>query len=403
MPTFRYTVKKGPQEILEGMIDAESRAQAIATLTGQGYTPVRVQEAAQAKGRFGIRGFDMEHVSRKQLNIFTRQFASLMRSGVPILRAMTILSEQTTSAGLRRLLDQVTEAVRQGETLSDSLSKWPKVFSPLYRNLIRAGEIGGILDVVLDRLAVQAEREETLRAKVQAAVAYPAFVALTGVGTIIFLLTFVMPRLLKLFENFHGKLPFATRALLAVTHNMASPLFWLAVGGAGVAAVALWRSPGLRLKHITARLLLRTPVIGTLIRQMELGRFARSFGLLIDHGISVMQAVSVSLTVVRHPLIRAELERLPGYLQQGSSLADALRQLKEVSPFVVNTVAVGEEAGKAGEALTEVANFYEREAERTLQVTAALLEPAMILMVGAVVGWIVMAVLLPVFELGSIV
>ncbi len=403
MPTFRYTAKRGPQEVLEGTLDAATRAQAIAQITGLGYTPMRVQEAADQKSSFNLGRFRNQRISRHHLNIFTRQFASLMRSGVPILRALSILSEQTPSPALRKLLAQLADQVRQGETLSDSLAKSPHVFSPLYRNLVRAGEIGGVLDAVLDRLAVQAEREEELRAKIQAAIAYPAFVALTGVATIVFLLTFVMPRLLKLFKSFHGELPLPTRALLAVTGAMSSLWFWVLAGGVLVGFVALWRAPGQPLRKALDHVGLRLPVINLLIRQLELGRFCRAFGLLIDHGVSVMQAVSVSLTVVRHPVIRADLERLPGFLQQGSSLADAMRQVREVNPFVVNTVAVGEEGGRAGEALTEVANFYEREAERTLQVAAALLEPTMILLVGAIVGWIVMAVLLPVFELGSIV
>jgi type IV pilus assembly protein PilC len=403
MPTYRYTVKKGPQQLLEGSLDAESRDAAILQLTNLGYTPVRVLQAPEAGTGPRLSFPGSNRVSRRHLNIFTRQFASLMRSGVPILRAMGILSEQTASRALRRLLAHLTEEVRQGQTLSEAMSKWPEVFSPLYRNLIRAGEVGGMLDVVLDRLSAQSQREEELRAKVQAAVAYPAFVAATGVATIVFLLTFVMPRLLKLFNSFHGQLPLPTRALIAATDALSKPWFWIGLGAAMFLLVMVWQAPGRALRRGCEYLALRLPVAGMLIRQLELSRFARAFGLLIDHGVPVMQAVSVSVTVVRHPVIRADLERMPGLLQQGSALADALRQVKEVNAFVVNTVAVGEEGGRAGEALAEIANFYEREADRTLAVAAALLEPAMILLVGALVGWIVMAVLLPVFELGSIV
>ncbi|HEX9780017.1 MAG TPA: type II secretion system F family protein [bacterium] len=404
MPTFRYTAKHGPKDVVEGRVDAESREAAFAHLARLGYTPVRIDEESAAAAR--IRGASPRRgrrVRRAHLNIFTRQFASLIRSGVPLLRSLGILAEQTSSSALRPVLVSVADAVRRGEILSEAMRTYPQVFPPLYVSLVRAGEVGGVLDTVLDRLAAQADRDDALRAKLQSALAYPMFVGVAGFGTVVFLLSFVMPRLLKLFEGFGERLPLATRLLLATSETMSQPVFWAGVvAAAGIAGLA-WRMPGVGLRDALDRVSLRVPVARSIIYQVELARFCRSFGLLLDHGISILQAVEVAMTVVRHPVIRRDLGRLPELLRQGTTLAASLNEVPGMTPFVINTVAVGEEAGRAGPALSEVAAFHERDMDRNLQVAAALLEPAMVLLVGAIVGWIVMAVLLPIFELGTIV
>jgi len=404
MRTFRYKAKRGPHDAVEGLLEAENRSQAIGQLANLGYTPVRIiEEAPTAKPAPVTQPNRMRNgrVPTRHLQAFTRQFASLMRSQVPLLRALGILAEQTPQPHLRRILGDMAEDIRQGRTLSGALAKFPRVFSPLYVSLVRSGEIGGMLEVVLERLAVQAEREDALRAKVQSALAYPLCVAAAGIGTVVFLMTFVMPRLLSLFGGFGERLPLPTRLLVAVSGLMAQGWFWGLVG-AGVFALALvWKARRSEALWMLDRLTLRLPLVGAITRQLELARFSRSFGLLLEHGVSILQAVEVAIPVVHHQVIRQELERLPARLKQGTALAACLKELPVVPPFVVNTVAVGEESGKAAEALTEVAHFYEQEAERHLDMAAALLEPSMILLVGALVGFIVMAVLLPIFELGT--
>lgn len=407
MPTFKYTAKKGPQDTVVGVFEAPSRNEVLSHLASLGYTPVRVEEtvinaatvAAQrrAPGPAGR----VARVPARHVNVFTRQFASLIRSQIPILRALGIMADQTAHPALRKVLAAMSEEIRQGKTLSEAMEEHPGVFSPLYVNLTRSGEVGGMVDTVLDRLAVKADHDEALRSKVNSALAYPAFVAVVGVGTVMFLLTFVMPRLLKLFAGYE-RLPLATRMLLAVTKTMSQWWFWAAVIAviAGLAVVITLK--GAQLRSLIDRFSWRIPVIGRLICQLELARFSRSFSLLLEHGVSVLRAVDVAIPVVRHEVIRRQLQQLPAGLKQGQSLAACLKPLSVVTPFVANTIAVGEESGKAGEAFAEVAAYYEREAETLLHTAAALLEPTMILGVGAIVGWIVMAILLPIFELSSI-
>lgn len=405
MPTFKYTAKRGPKDTVAGVYEAPTRAEVLAHLSTLGYTPVRVEEttaaaiaASMAPQAPVARG---KHVPVRHLNIFTRQFASLVRSQMPILRSLGIMAEQTTHPELKKILQQVASEISQGNTLSESLEKYPAVFSPLYISLVKSGEIGGMLDTVLERLAAKAEQDEALRSKIRSAMAYPLFVGLVGAGTVIFMLTFVMPRLLKLLSRYE-KLPLATRLLMDTSHALTQWWVWAIFVSITLGLVVLCKTKGPMVWDWVDSWNLRLPVIGPFLRQLELARFSRSFSLLLEHGVSVLKAVEVALPVVRHRKIRRELGSVPEGLKQGKSIASCLKPLPNMTPYVVNTVSVGEESGKVGEAFAEVANFYEREAEGMLHVVAALMEPAMVLGVGAVVGWIVMAILLPIFELSSI-
>ena len=406
MPKFYYTAKRGPQDLVEGVIEAENRGGVLSYLAELGYIPVRVSEQSVAESVAPLARPAKEarpgRVPTSQMTIFTRQFASLVRSYVPLLRALNILEEQTRHPYLCHVLHQVGEAVRQGQTLSSGLAQFPKVFTPLYVNLIRSGEVSGTLDVILERLAVQAEQEDALRAKVRMAFTYPGVIAVVGCGTVVFLMTFVMPRLSRLLIGLGERLPLPTKILLAVSGVMSRWWFWVAVLGAGLGLTVIWRGMGERGRLAADRLLLQLPILGPMIRQSEMARFARSFGMQIIHGISIMQAIDVAIQVVGHRVIHAELAHLPEGLRQGNTLSSGLKALSVGTPFLVNTVAVGEESGKVGEALLEVAGYYERETERLVQTMATLLEPMLILGVGLVVGFIVIGVLLPIFEMSAI-
>lgn len=407
MPTFLYTAKRGPKEVVQGTLDAPNRAAAFNQLQAQGYLPVRLEEAngkaplpasaAAPAGRLP-RG---RRVAPRHLHGFIRQLASLVRSQVPVLRSLSILSEQTSDPALRQIITQVAKDIQQGQNLSEALAQHGQVFSPLMLSLVRAGEIGGMLDAVLEQLAQKADRDETMRSKIQAALAYPLFVGAVGIGTVVFLMTYVLPRLFTLFQRFE-RLPLPTRLLLKTVDVMSWWGSWVVVLAVGTLAALAWIKGGDRVRAAADTLVLKIPLLGSLVRQLELARFARAFGLLLEHGVSVLQAADVAIPVVRHTLLRRQLEQLPGLIRQGGSLAESLKQVPLMTSFVVNTIAIGEESGKAGEAFLEVAVVYEREVERLLQTATSLLEPAMVLGVGAMVGWIVFAVLLPIFELSGL-
>jgi type II secretory pathway component PulF len=405
MATFRYTAKKGPTEVVEGVLEADNRNGVLSRLAELGYVPIRVSEEAEGQARAVQRReppVARRRVSTATLTTFTRQFSSLVRSQVPLLRTMQILRDQTRHPYFRHVLLSVSEEVRQGQTLSSALAKFPDVFSPLYVSLVNSGEISGALDAVLERLAEQAERDDALRSKVRAAFTYPAFVAAVGAATVTFLMTFVMPRLSQLLGGLGQHLPLPTRLLLTVSAWMSSAWFWVGAGILAASAVLAWKAAGERGRLLRDRLILRLPVVGTLVQEVELARFARSFGLLLTQGISVLKAMEVAGPVVNHRVIRAELARIPDGLRQGEPLSACLSGLSVSTPFLTNTVAVGEESGRVGEALGEVAAFYERNAERAVQTMASLLEPTLIVVIGVVVGFIVMAVLLPIFEMSMV-
>ena len=411
MPTFHYTAKRGPRDVVEGVLEAENRPGALIRLTELGYTPVRVSEQTDADQRAADDGRPaaiqspaarVGRVPAGHITVFTRQFASLVRSHVPLLRALKILEDQARHPALRQVLRGLAEEVRQGQTISSGLAKFPSAFSPLYVNLVHSGEVSGALDVILERLATQLEQEQAMRSRVRAALTYPAFVGVVGCATVVFLMTFVMPRLSRLLTGLGERLPLPTRLLLAVSEWMSSGWFWGIVMGAAIALAVLWRIFGRRGRVAADRLLLRIPLLGALVRQSEVARFARSFGLQIDHGIPILQAIDVAVQVVNHTVIRSQLQRVPEGLRQGNTLSSCLKELQVGTPFLVNTIAVGEESGRVGEALLEVAAYDEREVERLLQTLSTLLEPMLILLVGLVVGFIVMAVLLPIFEMSAI-
>ena len=401
MPTFKYLAKKGPNDMVEGVLEADSRAKVLSQLTGLGYIPVRVAEAVH--GRRTHAPARVRRLPVRHMNQFTRQFASLMKAQVPLMRALGIMQEQTSHPTLHLILDSIRESVRQGQTLSQALNQYPQVFPPLYLSLVKSGEVTGMLDTVLERLAVQADQDESLRSKVQVALAYPLFVGAVGLGTVVFLLTFVMPRLLKLFVTFGGTLPLPTRILLALTAWCRTGWAWGAALSLIIGLIWLARSPNARVRLWMDRMVLKVPLFGKLITEVELARFCRSFGLLLFHGIPILQATDVAIPVVKNRVIHKALLPLTMNLREGGSLAACLKTVPVATPFLIHSVAVGEEGGKAAEALLEVAAYYEREIERLLQVLAALLEPAMILVVGGLVGFLVMAILLPIFDMSALV
>ena len=407
MPTFHYTAKRGPRDIVEGTIEAENRGGVLTYLADLGYVPVRVSEQAGAAAKVverpaSVAAVRSGRVPAASLAVFTRQFASLVRSAVPLLRALKILEEQAKHPFLRHVLHELAEEVRQGQTLSSAMGKFPSVYSPLYINLIHSGEVSGALDTILQQLAQQMEQEETMRRRIRMAFIYPAFVACVGLLTVVFLMTFVMPRLARLLVGLGERLPVPTRLLLTLSGWMSSPWWWGVAVGVIVVAALLWKGSGERGRLIVDRLILRAPLLGAIVQQSELARFARSLGLQLNHGIAILQAIETAISVVTHRVMRLQLQQLVEGLRQGTTLSTCLENLSVSTPFLVNTVAVGEESGKVSDALTEVAAYYEQETERLLQTMATLLEPMLILGVGLVVGFIVMAVLLPIFEMSTV-
>ncbi len=403
MPKFQCVAKKSPTETVEQVLDAESREEALERLSALGYTPIRVTQIKD-ETKYDANAVVVDRkIPVKHLTLFTRQFSSLFRSHIPIVKSLRILKDQISYAPLQRMIETMSDRVQnQGQTLSDAMESFPKAFAPDYINLVKAGEVGGVLDQVFERLSEKAEKEEALRSKLQAALIYPLFVGGMGVVTVVVLITFVMPKILKVIKSFGNELPLPTRILIALTELFSNPVFWIFFVGAAAALFVVGRILQQRYQLAFDRQLLKVPVLGLLCKQVELVRFCRSLGLLLHHGIFILQALESSIVLVGNTYIRSELELIPKRVREGRSVTDGLNETTFADAYLLNTAAIGEEGGKLSEAFSEAANYYEKDAERTVGILATMLEPIMILMVGAFVGFIVMAVLIPIFTMSTL-
>jgi len=406
MPQFTYRAKKGPEEIVEGVIDALSVDVAIEKVSQMGYLPIEVWEGgshgAREEGGPGA-GPAVSAVRRRvrarDITVFSRQLATLTKSGVPILRALLIISQQSDSAGLRTILAKVSADVREGKSFSESLAAWPRVFSSFYIAMVRSGEDSGALQEVLFRIARYRRKQEEMLARFRAALAYPLLMAVVGTGTVVFMFTYVLPKLIAVFDQIGQELPWATQVVLGISDFLQVNGLYLLIGVSVFIILALRAGATRAGRVFFGSLSLRIPVVKTFILYNDLGRFCRTLEILIRSGIPILRALSVSVPVVTNEVLRKELGRCARDLEQGMSFGVSLQSVRRLPPFLVSLVSVGEESGKLDDALLEVADTYEAECDETMRILASLLEPAMILVMGLIVGFIVVAMLLPIFQM----
>ncbi len=399
MPSYIYKAKDGPGKTVQREIVAESKASAIARIEAMGLIPISVHPKGRghaAQSRPSQRG-----IRRGEVSVFTRQLASMIKSGVPILRALNTIEDQTENARFQAIIGDLEASIRDGAMLSDGMRRYPKLFPELYVNMVESGESGGVLDTMLFRLAEARELEEENRRKVQAAMAYPTLVAVVGGATVFVLLSFFMPRVMVLFEGYDD-LPGATRVLLG-TSEFFSRYWYYLVLGLGLVVGVFQRLVALdRGRTLVDGLKMRTPLLGKFLRDVDLARFARTFALLIDSGVSIDRVLRLSANAIHNAVLRREIEAVrERTMKHGMTLSAGIKASAHFPPFVGNMLAVGEETGRIDESLNEVARFYEGSVERQSRIVTSLIEPALLLIVGTVVGFIVFAMLLPIFEIGS--
>lgn len=398
MPRFTYRAKDHALQVIEGTIEAESESAAINRLGSEGMFPITIIEvgtiAASPLGRFAPR------ISQRTLAYTTHQLADLLGGGLPLLSALMLLGKQTEQPTFRRVIESLADAVRDGQSLSEAMSAHPRMFPALYRSMIRAGEAGGGLEHALTRLAEMGEHEAELKSRLVNAAAYPVFVLCVAVLMTGFLMTFVIPKLsLVLIEN-NQVLPLPTRLLLGVSHAVTRG-WWELLLLVMVAAWGLMRWYASPMgKRIVDRTLLMIPAVGTLVRKAETARFTRNLGMMVGQGVPILQALAMVAKNLANAAVQASIEQIHDAVREGSSLAAALSATGQFPVFVSNMVAVGEESGTVDAALLKVASAYERDVDRTLGMLTAVLEPVLLLVVGGIVMLIVLAMLLPVFQIG---
>ena len=419
MPQFVYRAKKGPKEVVDGTLEAATVEEAIEKLDALGLLPVRVEEAgvkaqsepakAQAKAKAAadkapaLRKSKGGSIKSAQITMFGRQLSSLIKSGVPILKAFWIISEQTDSQRLKAFLEEAQTELRNGSPLSSVLVRYPKLFPPIYIAMVRTGEDSGTLQETLLRVSDYRRKQEELFSKVRQATAYPMLMALTGAGTILFMLSFVIPKLTTLFATMGESLPMPTRILMAVSGALKSKVFWAVAAAVTAAAVSVLRMKNERMSMFWSRTALSTPFIKDFVIKTELARFSRTLELLVHCGTPIMRAIEITTPVVENRVLREIFAKTQKDLAGGGTLGQTLKASRHIPLFMTNLVSVGEESGNLDEALGEIASFYESETEEAVKIITSLLEPLMILGMGLIVGFIVIAMLLPMFELNMAV
>lgn len=403
MPRFTYRAKKGPKEEVSGSIEAENKNAALHKLTTMGYFPVSIEQEDIERVALRKHPFlRFRKVAIRDLSIFTRQLSDLLEAGLPLVRTLSVLQKQTENRFLQSVIADLRDSVQDGNPLSASLQKHPRIFSVLYVSMVKSGETGGGLENVLLRLAEFLESQEELNTTVHRAMAYPALMAIVGTATIVVLITFVIPKIVSMFQDLNQTLPLPTVILLNISYFMRD-FWWILVGGCCLVYFAFVRITRTHEgKLIIDRFKLTFPVMGQLILRAEIARLARTLSTLLNNGVPILEALSVVTNVMENETIKEDIRLAQREVREGAGLAKGLGKGSYFPAFVNNMIAVGEESGALEKALLKVAISYEREADKTVKILTSLLEPVMILTMGLIIGFIVIAMLLPIFEISFI-
>lgn len=404
MPMFTYTAltKEGTRS--QGSVEAEDKAAALETIRKQGLKPLSVV-AGKKKSSFGSLTLGSK-VKTKDLVIFTRQLSTLVNAGVPLARSLNTLQQQSESPTLKKQLEVVVKRVEGGASLGDSLADHPKTFSPIYINMVRAGEEGGILDDVLKRLAIQQEKDAAIRAKIKSAMTYPAVISIiTGVA-FIFLMTSVVPKIGGIIKNIGGenaKLPIYTEIMLSISDVMKTPAFLLSLFVIVPVGFIMFRRfiKTKKGRYMWHSLLLKMPIVKVLITKVAIARFARTFSSLMGAGVGILQAINTTAGAIGNAVIEKELVDSAKAVQAGGQLSEQLEKSKVFPPLVSQMLAVGEETGQIDQILIKVAEFYEEEVDAFVGALASIIEPLMIVVLGSIVGVIAASVFGPISQLSS--
>jgi len=406
MPVFEYKALSAAGKPVQGLREAESPRSLRAALKRDGVFLTEVlgekQQQAQQAREVNVRRWVVGRVSADDLAITTRQLAVLVHAGIPLVEALAALVEQVEHERLKRVISDVKQRVNEGASLADAMAVHGKVFSTLYCNMIRAGESSGALDVVLTRLAVFTESQARLRSKVMGALTYPAAMGVVGGAIMLILFAVVIPKITKIFEDTQVTLPWTTKLLMGFS-TFVSSYWWalLLLAGAGFWGFLRW-------KETTAgrarwdRFKLTVPIFGRLIRTIAIGRFSRTLATLLKSGVPLLTAMDIVKNVVANVRLAEVIEQARQAIQEGESIAAPLKRSGEFPPLVHHMVAIGERSGSLEEMLGNVADAYEDQVETTVAALTSLMEPLMIVLMGAVVTFIVFSVLMPILQINTL-
>ncbi|MBW1635674.1 MAG: type II secretion system inner membrane protein GspF [Deltaproteobacteria bacterium] len=406
MAVYEYQALDKKGKNIKGIVDAASESQARDKLRSSGKYPVSLKESRSSSGSAGKKGESIglfERVKSEEIGVMTRQLATLLGAGIPLIQGLSSLVNQTNNPVLKKVIAQIKESVNEGNTLTQAIGAHPKLFSPIYVNMVRAGEASGSLDVVLEKLADFGEKQEALKGRLRAALIYPVFMAFIGTGILFILITYIVPNITQVFNEMDKVLPAPTLFLLALS-DVLKKYWWALLIGAGIGIFFLkWfvEKPYGRSLWDLAKL--KSPVVGPVIRKVILARFASTLGSLLGSGVGLMTSMKIVRTLVDNVHVAEVIEEAMNEIQKGENMSDSLSASEWFPPMFVQMIAVGEQSGNLEEMLKKVAKAYEREVESAIMGMTSLIEPIMIVAMGAAVGFVVLSILLPIFEMNQMI
>ncbi len=398
MPTFEYTAKKKDGTSQKGTITANSQASALEALQERGVQPLLVKKASKS-WNFDIPLPNQGKVKKQELVVFTRQFATMVNAGVPIARTLSTLRDQAESDAFKKVLSDIVDDVEGGVQLSAAMEKHPKAFSRVYVNMIRAGEEGGILDQIADRLANQVEKDSEMKGKVKSAMIYPAVILLITLGAFVFIMVSIIPKLAEIFDQVEGELPIQTKIMLGISNFMTNQglLLLIIIIVTVIAFIRFVRTT--KGKYIFDTALLKAPIFGNIVLKVNVARFARTFSSLSTAGVSVLDSLHVTSGALSNSVIRNGLDRSAEQIKNGGAIAKSLEKQEIFPPLIIQMSSVGEETGQIDVVLDKVAEFYEKEVDRVMSGLTSIIEPLLILVLGGMVGMIVASVFGPISQI----
>ncbi len=413
MAVFKYEALNASGQEIKDEVEAPTKEEAVSKVRGLGYFPTKVVEKVDKKKMAAKKGggpkqrkaagTGMGWVSTKLLCSFTRQLSTLQDAGLPILRSIRILEQQQKPGMLRAVLKQITEDVEGGATLSEAMARHPKAFDRLYCNMVAAGEAGGVLDVILQRLADFLEKAQKLKRKIMGAMIYPCVVITIAGGIVTFIMVFVVPKFRDIFLDFGTKLPSVTEMLISMSTWFAqgSPPGWVVILFTPLILYIVFKliRQSMLGRYLLDVVSLKIPVLGQLIGKSSCARFTRTLGTLVAAGVPILEALAITKATSGNEVYARMLQRVHDGIREGDSFANPLRASKTVDPIVVNMVDVGEETGELDKMLMKVADNYDDEVDTLVASLVSLLEPIMVVALGLIVGFIVVALFLPLVAL----
>jgi type IV pilus assembly protein PilC len=401
MPVFTFQ-GRNTAGLQKGEIEASDRAAAVAELRRRAILVTQITERGQGS-RFALLRRRGGKVKDKDMAVFTRQFWTMIDAGLPLVQCLNILSEQSDSKALRGVTSNVARGVEGGSTLAESMRKHPNTFNDLFTNMVDVGETGGILDVVLQRLATYIEKAASLKRKVKSALVYPSAIIGVAVLVIIFMLTFVIPTFAKMFKDMNAEMPLPTQVVLAISDFVRGYLGLIGVAWAGIAfgVRQYYRTENGR--ALIDALLLKPPIFGPLIRKVAVARFTRTLGTLVQSGVPILEALRITASTSGNKVVERAVMQCRASVAEGKTLTEPLRASGVFPPMVTQMISVGEQTGALDAMLAKIADFYDEEVDVSVSTMTSLLEPIMIVFLGIVIGGLVVAMYLPIFRLITLI